>query len=281
MKQRTPAQRRLLCIAFAGLALLLALLLWQGIRRGDAVRVGVPRSASAFGAAMLLQTPSAQYRCTLGSTPEALATVLQAGELDAALLPRAMALSMEGCEISAVVGYEPLAVITRQPALNGWGGLDGQTLTLSEALRETDAPALLRQVLKASHTETQLTWGDGGDPFVCSLDQAAAILAADADARILASVSRQWQKTLTSPPPAGLCLVVRQDYLARAGSDFDAFRRALQSSLRYGSDKRKKTVAMAVAAGLADSEELADALYDCVDFIWLTGDAMGGSLRFP
>ena len=87
MKQRTPSQRRLLLAAFAGLTLLLAALIWQGVRRGDPVRVGIPKSAEAYGAAMLLQTPSAQYRCTLGSTPEALATALREGQLDAALLP--------------------------------------------------------------------------------------------------------------------------------------------------------------------------------------------------
>ena len=119
MKQRTPAQKRLIAAAFAGLLLFLALLLWQGIRRGDAVRVGVPKSAQAMGAGMLLQTPSAQYHCTLGSTPEALATALRQGELDAALLPYETAKSVEGCQLRAVLGEAEPVVEARQRVAAG------------------------------------------------------------------------------------------------------------------------------------------------------------------
>ena len=57
----------LIAAAFSGMLLLLALLLWQGVRRGSAVRVGIPKAPAAYGAAMLLQTPSAQYTCTLSN----------------------------------------------------------------------------------------------------------------------------------------------------------------------------------------------------------------------
>ena len=278
MKQRTPSQRRLLLAAIAGLTLLLAALIWQGVRRGDPVRVGIPKSAEAYGAAMLLQTPSAQYRCTLGSTPEALATALREGQLDAALLPLTIARTLDDCDIRAVVGFVPLAVLTREEEITGWNALDGRTLTLPEALRGSRAEAMLRQTLRESKLRCEIAFGDSGDPRACGPDAAAPLLAGDTGWRVLGVVSAQWRKALPSTPPAGLCLVVRRDYLARAGSDFAAFERALESSLRFSGEKRKKTAAMAAAAGLAESEEMADALYPLNEYVWLAGDDMRQSL---
>ena len=101
MKQRTAAQKRLLLLAFCALILLLGLLVWQGVRRGDAARVGIPHSVSAAGAAMLLQSPGAQFSCVVGSTAQALAEALEKGDLDAALLPADLALGLTGVRIRA------------------------------------------------------------------------------------------------------------------------------------------------------------------------------------
>ena len=246
MKQRTANQKRLLLIAFAALALLLGLLIWQGVRRGDAARVGIPHSAAASGAAMLLQSPAAQYSCAVGSTAQVLAAALEKGDLDAALLPAQLASGMDGVEIRAVVGYTPLVILSEQPEINRLDDLAGCTLV----------------------------YGASGDPFACSLDAAAKL-----NTPIRFSLSKAWRQSLGSLPPAGLCLAVRQDYLAQAGTDFDAFERALKSAMAYGADKRKKTVAMAAAAGLAPDEDTADRLYPFCDFVYLTGAEMRAALQ--
>ena len=282
MKQRTPAQRRLLLAAFSALLLFLALLLRQGIRRGDAVRVGVPRSAEAIGAAMLLQTPSAQYRCVLGSTAQALAAALRSGDIDAALLPRDIAQSVPGCRVEAVIGYETAVVMTRRPGLESWTDLTGQTLTLPETMAGSGAEDMLRRRLQSSHVRAGIAYGAPADPYLCGLDEAAALIAADGSWRVAFSLSRQWSKWLPDPPPAGLCLTVSENYLSGAGGDYDAFLRALRSSLRYGAEKRKKTVAMAAAAGLTPGgEDTADKIYPRIDFIWLTGEDMRAALSLP
>ncbi|MBQ9196154.1 MAG: hypothetical protein IJ157_02835 [Clostridia bacterium] len=268
MKQRTRGQYRLIFAAFGALLAFLALLLWQGIRRGDAVRVGIPRSAAAMGAAMLLQTPSAQYTCTVGSTPQALATALEAGELDAALLPFSLARSLRDCQLRAAVGHEPLMILTRQADELRLEELDGGTLTLPEALRGAPAEDMLRRVLRQGRVDCKIVYGEPADPCACDADTAAALLAADAGWRMALSVSDEWQRLFSSDPPAGLCLAVRRDYLAGSGSDYASFERALKNSLQYSADKRKKTVAMAVAAGFAGSEETADAIYGGLDFFW-------------
>ena len=278
MKQRSRAQIRLILIAFAALLLLLALLLWQGIRRGDAVRVGVPRSASAYGAVLLLQTPSAQYHCVLGSTAQVLARALEAGELDAALLPCDTAKSLADCEIRAVLGAAPLVVVSKDGELT-LKALEGQTLTLEKNLQGTREEAMLTAVLREKKIGCKIVYGKTGDPFACSLDGAAALLQENADWQICFSVGEAWEKAMSSLPPAGLCLTVRREYLERAGADYSAFERALQSSVQYGGEKRKKTVAMAAAAGLAAGEEIADRLYPYVDFAWLTGEDAAQSLR--
>jgi len=281
MKPRAAGQKRLIAVAFAALLGLLALLIWQGVRRGDAVRVGVPKSAAAYGAAMLLQTPSAQYACTLGSTAQALQDALTDGMLDAALLPYDLAAAAEECEIRAVLGYESLLVISRGGRLRVVEDLRGRTLTLPEALRCSRAEGMLKTLLRACKTPCALVYGEaaGAEVFCCDMDTADALLAGDAGWEIGFSLARAWRKALRTPPPAGLCLVVRQDYLARAGSDYAGFERALASAMDYGADKRKKTVAMAAAAGLARSEQAADALYDFCDFVYLTGAEMEGTFE--
>ena len=268
MKQRTPAQKRLIAAAFAGLLLFLALLLWQGIRRGDAVRVGVPKSAQAMGAGMLLQTPSAQYHCTLGSTPEALATALRQGELDAALLPYETARTLEGCRLRAILGDAPLLVLTRQSDPLTLSDLNGSVLTVQADLQGTAAEDMLRRVLREAGVLCQIAFGESGDPYLCDADTAARLLSADEGWRADFSVAQAWRRLLPDAPPPGLCLAVRQAYLDAAGTDYAAFERALQSSLRYSREKRKKTVAMAVAAGLLPDETTADSIYGCLRFDW-------------
>ena len=281
MKQRTHQQIKYILLAFAGMLAMLFLLLWQGLRRGDAVRVGVPRSAAAYGAGMLLQTPSAQYRCVLGSTALALQDALLAGELDAALLPYELAAAATGCEIRAVLGYEPLAALSRggPTALDA---LSGQTLALHSALQGGRGERALRKLLRECGIPCDIVYAEGPEGtqvFFCDVDTASTLLREDAALSLCFSLGREWRLRLPSLPPAGLCLVVRQDYLASAGSDYAAFEKALSHAMAYGGEKRKKTVAMAAAAGLADSEETADALYPCCDFRYLTGTDMQLSLR--
>ena len=273
MKQRTVHQTRMLLAIFAALLLLLGLLLWQGIRRGDAVRVGIPHSASAYGAAMLLQAPSAQYHCVLGSTPQVLAKSLKAGDLDAALLPAELALELEECGIRAVLGYAPLVVVSANENIDSLQALSGSVVTVEKTLWDGPGERMLRTLLDAANVRCTLLPGSEGDPFVCTLDTAARQAAP-----IRFSLSRAWRDTLNTAPPAGLCLAVRQDYLARAGADFSAFERALRSAVAYGGDKRKKTVAMAASAGLAVDVNAADALYPYCDFLWLTGAEMEAAL---
>lgn len=274
MKQRTTGQRRLLLIAFAALLLLLGTLIWQGIRRGDAARVGIPHSISAAGAAMLLQSPGAQYSCVMGSTAEALAEALQKGDLDAALLPADLALGMAEVQIRSVVGYAPLVILSDDGDLRSLQDLAGRTLTLDEALQNTREDRALRTLLRAAEVRCAVVYGASGDPFACSLDAAARL-----DTPIRFSLAKAWRQNLSSLPPAGLCLAVRQDYLTHAGTDFSAFEKALKSAMSYAADKRKKSVAMTAAAGLSPDEDTADRLYPFCDFVYLTGAEMNAALQ--
>ena len=274
MKQRTAAQKRLLLLAFCALILLLGLLVWQGVRRGDAARVGIPHSVSAAGAAMLLQSPGAQFSCVVGSTAQALAEALEKGDLDAALLPADLALGLTGVRIRAAVGYAPLVILSDDPEIRVLQDLEGRALTLDESLQNTREDRALRALLRAAEVRCAIAYGPAGDPFACSLDTAAGL-----DTPIRFSLSKAWRQNLSSLPPAGLCLAVREDYLAQAGTDFSAFERALKSAMSYAADKRKKAVAMTAAAGLAPDEDTADRLYPFCDFVYLTGAELNAALQ--
>lgn len=254
----------LIAAAFSGMLLLLALLLWQGVRRGSAVRVGIPKAPAAYGAAMLLQTPSAQYTCTLGSTPQALLDALERGDLDAALLPAPLARQASGCTICAVLGGEALVAVSRPERVSKLRDLQGADVVFSPEAEGSLSAEMLKSLLR--DRDIRPDPGSGKRVYICMLEEAAALLAGQEGWQAGFAAAEEWRKRDAAPWPDGLCLAVRTDYLRTAGSDFDAFLRALEHSAKYAEEKRKKTVAMAAEAGLADSAEAADLLYPLCDF---------------
>ena len=270
MKPRTPQQVRILAIAFAVLVLLTTLLLWQGVRHGDAVRVGIPKSYAAAGAAPLLQTSAAQYVCTLGSTTAVLQKALLAGDLDAALIPYDMAVNCEGCEIRAILGYEQLLLLGRREATH-IQDLDNCMLTLPQKLQDSALAKMLEALLKKEDTICSILYSDDfseAEWIACGLDDAAAILRAQPEIRICFSITRSARHALDTAP-YGLCLAVRKDYLQQAGTDYDAFERMLQDAVHYADDKRKKTVAMMASSGIAADETEANLFYPYCSFRYM------------
>ena len=270
MKPRTPQQKRILAIAFMVLVLLTALLLWQGVRHGDAVRVGIPKSYAAAGAAPLLQTSAAQYVCTLGSTTAVLQKALLAGDLDAALLPYDMAVSCDGCEIRAILGYEQLLLLGRKEAAHVQD-LDNCTLTLPQKLQDSALARMLTKLFKKEDVICAVRYSDDfseAEWIACGLDDAAVILRAQPEMRICFSLARSARRALDTAP-YGLCLTVRKDYLQQAGTDYDAFERMLQDAVHYADDKRKKTVAMMASSGIATDETEANLFYPYCSFRYM------------
>ena len=165
-------------------------------------------------------------------------------------------------------------ILSDDPEIRSLQDLEGRALTLDESLQNTREDRALRALLRAAEVRCAIAYGPAGDPFACSLDTAAGL-----DTPICFSLSKAWRQNLSSLPPAGLCLAVREDYLAHAGTDFAAFERALKSAMSYAADKRKKTVAMTAAAGLAPDEDTADRLYPFCDFVYLTGAELNAALQ--
>lgn len=273
MKNRTAAQKRLLAAAFLLLSLLLLLLLWLGTRPSRRIHAGILQTPQAYGAAMLLQTPAAQYACRLFPDAQALLRALNAGEIDAALLPFEQARAAEGCQIRAVLGYTTLFCFSDE-ALSGIADLNGRTLTLPEEMRASREERMLLSLLQAENVHCTLVYGDAGDIFLCGPDRLDGALRQGLDARF--SLSSQWRQIKNNLPPAGLCLAARRDALDSPA--YAAFEQALQNSVLFGREKTKKTVAMAAAAGLATHEQEAARLIDYCQFVFLTGANMSAAL---
>ena len=270
MKPRTPQQIRILVIAFAVLILLTVLLLGQGVRHGDAVRVGIPKSYTAAGVASLLQTSTAQYVCTLGSTTAVLQKALLAGDLDAALIPYDMAVSCESCEIRAILGYEQLLLLGHEKAAHVQD-LNNCTLVVPHKLQDSALSKMMEALFRKEGTICTILYSDDfskAEWIACGLDDAAAILRAQPEMRICFSLTRSARNVLDTAP-YGLCLTVRKDYLQHAGTDYDAFERKLQDAVNYADEKRKKAAAMMASSGIAANEAEANLLYPYCSFRYM------------
>ncbi|MBO4836110.1 MAG: hypothetical protein J5564_00275 [Clostridia bacterium] len=267
MERRGRGRILTILCAFLGMLMLLGILLWQGIRRGSAVRVGIPNMPSAWGAVVLLQTPSAQYSCTLGSMPQVLLTALNSGDLDAALLPPDLAARAEGCRVCGVLGGEPLVVLYRGGKVKKLKALEGADLAFSEEAENSRAGEMLKSLIRKNGI--RCSGEKNTQAYACMIGEAQDLLASGEGWQEGFAVSEEWRRRESDPWPEGLCLTVREEYLGDAGSDFAAFTRALDNSVRYAADKRKKTVAMLAAAGLAKSAGEADALYPLMDFYYI------------
>ena len=193
-----------------------------------------------------------------------------AGDLDAALIPYDMAVSCEGCEIRAILGYEQLLLLGRRDAVHVQD-LDNSTLVLPQKLQNSALAKMLEALLRKEDTFCTILYSDDfseAEWIACSLDDAAAILKAQPGIRICFSITRSARHALDTAP-YGLCLTVRKDYLQQAGTDYDAFERRLQDAVHYADEKRKKTVAMMASSGIAADEAEANLLYPYCSFRYM------------
>lgn len=267
MKKRTKAQNRLILTAFTALLLLLAMIVAPGLRHNGGVRVGVLKTAQAYGTAMLLQTPSAQYDAVLSADEGALAAALARGELDAAVIPFAAAREIDGGVIRAVLSYENLWCVSAEK-LPDITALAGREVTLSERLRGTRGEKMLMELLTSEGVDCELVYGSAGEVFFTDLDGLAGETRA-----VQFSLGQEWRRIKGNLAPAGLCLVVRE------GVDASALEKALRDSVIFTGEKTKKACAMAAAAGLAKSEAEADKLIGRVAFVYLTGPDMSAAIH--
>lgn len=288
MKTRSKEKKLLILGAFAAILLLLCVLLALGLSRGDAVRFGVYKGADAFGACALMQTRDASYQSTLASTAGALREALVSARVDAALLPAALALGLPESEYSvqAVLSYETLVAVSFDAGVKGVADLSARAVALPAASESTPAQRMLTTLLREAGVSASVSFAPDDLPALendqavafVRLDDLPAYLRLNPGAQARFSLSAQWRSLLDSQPPAGACLVVRSDYLARAGGDYAAFLKKLADSVAYADEKRKKAVAMIVSAGLSGSEGDADSIVGYLPFICLTGAQMDASL---
>ncbi|MCQ2453109.1 MAG: hypothetical protein MJ136_00805 [Clostridia bacterium] len=284
MKKKTPAQIRLLCGCFAALILTFAALLAAALGRGEKVRFGVSATPDCYGAAMLLQTPSAQYTVSVGSGDAVLKEALESGALDAAVLRYETFETMdaEKYEVRAVLSYCNLTVLSRDKGIKKITDLNDKKLVLAEDLRGSAEEAMLKKLLGKADVICSIGFGDNlGENDVLLVRPGDEYRAVSAD-RTLARcfvLSSVWKGLMDSARPAGACLVVSKAYLGKAGSSYNGFMRTLKDGCLYGDEKRKKTVEMCVAGGLARSTEEADYLISTCSFSFLEGDDLAASLQ--
>ncbi len=284
MKKRTHAQMRLLYGCFAALILTFAALLLVSLGRGEKVRFGVTATPDCYGAAMLLQSPSAQYTVSVGSGDAVLKEALESGAMDAAVLRYETfeTLDAEKYEIRAVLSYCNLTVLSRDTGIHKITDLMDKQLVLAESLRGSAEERMLKKLLEKADVICSIAFGDSigeGDVLlVRPEDEYRAVKAEPALARRF-TLSTVWKSLMDTPRPAGACLVVSKAYLSRAGSAYSGFVRTLKSGCLYGDEKRKKTVEMCVAGGLSRSAEEADHLISTCSFSFLEGDELAASLQ--
>lgn len=278
-----------LLIAFALLIVLLAGMVLLATHQGEKVRFGLTSGVHAFGAAHMLNTASPQYECRLYSDEEVVLRALDNCAVDAALLPADMALALpeEVYALHGVFSVTDMLAVTGDETVTNMGSLSGRTLILPAAYEGSREEKMLRRLLAETECAGYaLTYAQDpaaayaatpGSVLLLPMEMLEETLRTDAALAVRFRLSQQWRTSYAAPAPAGYAVVYRRD-IAGTGT-FASFENALRDSMQYSDRKRKKTVAMAVEAGLFASEAAADCLIEHMSFSYLEGEQMQLSLQ--
>jgi len=267
--------------AFALLIALFFGMVFAALHHGEKVRFGLVPGTHAFGAAHLMQSASPQYTCTAYTDEEALLRALDNRLLDAALLSveNALTLPEDQYMIHGVFSVTELVAVCADQTVTGMGSLSGRTLILPADLKDGKADAMLKTLL-AETDGAGYTLQYAKDPaaayakapgsvMLLPLDALEGVLSGDSALSARFRLSPQWRTSFVSAAPARHVIVCRLE--AMGTGTFTAFEKAVRSSVLYADRKRKKTVAMAVGAGLFDTENAADRVFDLMSFSYLEG----------
>lgn len=278
-----------LLIAFMLLAVLLGGMVFAALHQGEKIRFGLVPGAHAFGAAHMLSSSSPQYTCTLYDDEEIVLRALDNQVIDAAMISVEAALELpeDVYGIHGVFAVTDLLVVSEDETILNIGSLSGRVLILPETCRGGKAALMLQKLLleedcagyeiryvKNPVAEYQATVGS---VLLLPMDDLEDALRQNAALSVRFRLSQQWRASFLSAAPAGYLVVYRLD---KAGTGtFISFENALRDSMTYSDRKRKKTIAMAVAAGIFASEDTADRLIDFMSFSYLEGNDMTASIR--
>lgn len=279
---------RTLIAAFIIMILLLGGMVWAALHHGTPVRFGLTPGAHAFGAARLLQYASPQYETTLYDENETVLRALDNRLLDAALLPVADAVQLPAeYEIRGVFSVVDLLVLSSEETVLDMQSLSGRALILPEALQDTAEEKMLLKLLKDAKTAgTELiytrnvaaAWREHAGSVVFSTpDDLQLTLLTAPELTVRFRLSSCWRDLYRSTPPAAYCVVARSENVGTG--TFASFEKQVRDSMIYADRKRKKTIAMAVDAGIFQNEAQADLLIDYMSFTYHEGKDAQDALK--
>lgn len=274
--------------AFVLLIVLFGGMVFAALHHGEKVRFGLVPGAHAFGAARMMQSASSQYTVALYDDEEIVLRALDNDLLDAALLSMDAALTLpeDVYEIRGVFSVVDLLAVTEDETVINMGALSGRALILPENLKDSKEEAMLQKLLDETDSAgyTLVFARDPaaeylktpGSVMLLPMDELHAALQKAPAAQARFRLSNQWRTSYLTVPPAGHVIVCRRDILG-VGTGI-SFEKALRDSMIYADRKRKKTIAMAVEAGIFDSEEAADQLIDFMSFSYHEGADMEAAI---
>lgn len=277
-----------LVIAFVLLIVLFGGMVFAALHHGEKVRFGLVPGAHAFGAARMMQSASSQYTVALYDDEEIVLRALDNNLLDAALISMDAALTLPAdvYAIRGVFSVVDLLAVTEDQTVINMGALSGRALILPEPLQGSKEEAMLQKLLDETDAAgyTLVFARDPaaeylktpGSVMLLPMDDLQSALQKAPAAQARFRLSSQWRTSFLTVPPAGHVIVCRRDILGV--STGISFEKALRDSMLYADRKRKKTVAMAAAAGIFDSEETADQLIDFMSFSYHEGADMEASV---
>lgn len=278
----------ILVTAFVLLIVLFGGMVFAALHHGEKVRFGLTPGAHAFGAARMMQSPSSQYIATLYDDDEVILRALDNHLLDAAMISveAALALPEDAYEIRGVFSVTDLLVVSSDETVLNIGSLSGRALILPENLAGSKEESMLKKLLNeedaAGYTlqysrDVAGTYLETpGSVMIIQMDDLRAVLQKAPGAAARFRLSNQWRTSFLTVPPAGYVIVCRKDILG-TGTCL-SFEKALRDSMVYADRKRKKTIAMATAAGIFDSEETAEQLIDFMSFSYHEGADMQAAI---
>ncbi len=212
--------------------------------------------------------------------------------LDAALLPAEYMEELAGSRYTAaaVVCYMNLVAVENGTTMHSIADLDGRRIVLPGTLMGAPEERMLAALLSSAGISADIIYADDGtiqrmaqdrdfDVMVLPADKYAAVFPRGGEPVSRFDLADQWSLIMGSRPPAGCCLVVRDETMEQRPEDVSDMLSKIRAAVNFLRTSHKKAAILASANGFgADVDYIRRTIPHC-RFEYLDGGAEAEALE--
>ncbi|MFA5675925.1 MAG: hypothetical protein WDA65_05300 [Christensenellales bacterium] len=257
----------------------------------NTVSVGFVNEPNSYCLIPAISTPGSNYQAAVAESYDDIVNALEDGVLDTALLPvKYLDAIADGYSVVAMTSCLNLTAVESGYSVYSLTDLGGRTVVVPDTLADTLELRMLSEMLAFTQTAADILFesdadiqrmADDTDFDILMLppEKCAKVLLKNQNCRSSFSLSGQWSVIFNAPPPAGYCIVARDDCIKDKAPSISKFLTAIEASVRFVTTKRKKASAYIGANGVDADFEFIWKVIPCCKFDFQQGDGMTGHLE--